>query len=187
MIRQRHVGTLGVVTGTLVLFPAVWIALFLSAERLRPPSGHWLKLPTKCRKARLKGAGRLPRPGRLGSGVFHQARCFWRPRIWKIPTEPRKPAAPTQRASGEHSQSRSPPTFPSSMNEAHRRFPDRRPRSDPELFRPQDPAEVRGLIAKASRVRIASKELELRTRGRMFYGAVTVSSLIRWMPVLRDS
>jgi PAS domain S-box-containing protein len=51
------------------------------------------------------------------------------------------------------------------------------PQKIDEIFGPANAAEVRGLMAKAGRVGIAGKELQLRVQGRRLYVAVTISSL----------
>jgi two-component system, NtrC family, nitrogen regulation sensor histidine kinase NtrY len=51
------------------------------------------------------------------------------------------------------------------------------PRKIDEIFGSTNGAEVRGLMAKAGRVGIAGKDLQLRAQGRRLYVAVTISSL----------
>ena len=193
MIRSNFMLVLGVVT-LLVLFPAVWIALFLS-RKITAPIRALAEASNEVSQGNLRVQVDCPAPDELGilvssfnrmTAQLHEAARDLETKNLDLENSNR--ASEARRRYTEAVLENIPTGVISiaadlsisTMNEAAQKMLGWTAVTDltlAELFRPQDPAEVRGLIAKASRVRIASKELELRTRGRMFYGAVTVSSL----------
>ena len=193
MIRTNFMLVLGVVT-LLVLFPAVWIALFLS-RKITAPIRALAEASNEVSQGNLSVQVDCPAPDELGILVssfnrmttqLHEAsgdletknqdlkdsnralearRRYTEAVLENIPTGVISIAADLS---------------VSTVNEAAQKMLGRSAAADltvAELFQPEDLAEIRQLIAKASRVRVASKELELRIRGRTLYGAVTVSSL----------
>ncbi len=193
MIRTNFMLVLGVVT-LLVLFPAVWIALFLS-RKITAPIRALAEASNEVSQGNLRVQVDCPAPDELGilvssfnrmTAQLHEATRDLETK--NLDLEESNRASEARRRYTEAVLENIPTGVisiaadlsVSTMNEAAQKMLGRTSATDPtvsELFQPEDLAEIRGLMAKASRVKIASKELELRIRGRTLYGAVTVSSL----------
>lgn len=193
MIRTNFMLVLGVVT-LLVLFPAVWIALFLS-RRITEPIRALAEASNEVSQGNLSVQVDSPAPDELGVLVSSFNRM-----TAQLDEAARDLAAKNRDLAESHRASESRRRYTeavleniptgvisiaanlsiNTMNEAAQQMLGRTDDSRlslEELFQPQDLAEIQGLMAKAARVRIASKELELRTPRGTFYGAVTLTSL----------
>ena len=193
MIRTNFMLVLGVVT-LLVLFPAVWIALFLS-RKITEPIRALAEASNEVSQGNLSVQVDSPAPDELGILVASFNRM-----TAQLDEAARDLAAKNRDLAESHRASESRRRYTeavleniptgvisiaanlsiSTMNEAAQKMlggTDDIGLSLEELFQPQDLAEIQGLMAKAARVRIASKELELKTPRGTFYGAVTLTSL----------
>lgn len=193
MIRTNFMLVLGVVT-LLVLFPAVWIALFLS-RKITEPIRALAEASNEVSQGNLSVQVHSPAPDELGILVSSFNRM-----TAQLDEAARDLAAKNRDLEESHRVSEARRRYTeavleniptgvisiaadssiNTMNEAAQQMLGRTDDTGlplAELFQPQDLSEIQGLMAKAARVRIASKELELKTRRGTFYGAVTLSSL----------
>ena len=193
MIRTNFMLVLGVVT-LLVLFPAVWIALFLS-RKITEPIRALAEASNEVSQGNLSVQVDSPAPDELGILVSSFNRM-----TAQLDEAARDLASKNRDLEESHRSSEARRRYTeavleniptgvisiaadSSINTVNESAQQMLGRTDDtglslaELFQPQDLAEIQGLMAKAARVRIASKELELKTPRGTFYGNVTLSSL----------
>ena len=193
MIRTNFMLVLGVVT-LLVLFPAVWIALYLS-RRITEPIQALAEASNEVSQGNLSVQVDSPAPDELGILVSSFNRM-----TAQLHEAARDLAAKNRDLAESHRASEARRRYTeavleniptgvisiaadSSINTMNEAAQQMLGRTDDtvltlaELFQPEDLAEIRSLMAKAGRVRITSKELELKTRAGTFYGTVTLSSL----------
>lgn len=193
MIRTNFMLVLGVVT-LLVLFPAVWIALFLS-RKITEPIRALAEASNEVSQGNLSIQVNSPAPDELGILVSSFNRM-----TTQLNEAARDLAAKNRDLEESHRTSEArrryteavleniptgvisiaADTSINTMNEAAQQMLQRTEDTSlflAELFQPQDLAEIQGLMVKAGRVSIASKELELKTQRGTFYGTVTLSSL----------
>ena len=193
MIRTNFMLVLGVVT-LLVLFPAVWIALFLS-RKVTEPIQALAEASNEVSQGNLSVQVDSPAPDELGILVSSFNRM-----TAQLHEAARDLAAKNRDLAESHRASEARRRYTeavleniptgvisiaadSSINTMNEAAQQMLGRTDDtvltlaELFQPEDLAEIRSLMAKAGRVRITSKELELKTRAGTFYGTVTLSSL----------
>ena len=193
MIRTNFMLVLGVVT-LLVLFPAVWIALFLS-RKITEPIQALAEASNEVSQGNLSVQVDSPAPDELGILVSSFNRM-----TAQLHEAARDLAAKNRDLAESHRASEARRRYTeavleniptgvisiaadSSINTMNEAAQQMLGRTDDtvltlaELFQPEDLAEIRSLMAKAGRVRITSKELELKTRAGTFYGTVTLSSL----------
>ena len=193
MIRTNFILILGVVT-LLVLLAAVWIALFLS-RKITEPIRALAEASNEISQGNLSVQVDSPAPDELGVLVSSFNRM-----TSQLDEAARDLASKNRDLEESHRASESRRRYTeavleniptgvisiaadssiSTMNEAAQQMlgrTDDMGLSLEELFQPRDLAEIQGLMAKAARVKIASKELEIKTGRGTFYGAVTLSSL----------
>ena len=193
MIRTNFMLVLGVVT-MLVLFPAVWIALFLS-RKITEPIRALAVASDEVSQGNLSVQVDSPAPDELGILVSSFNRM-----TAQLDEAARVLAAKNRDLEESHRSSEARRHYTeavleniptgvisiaadssiSTMNEAAQQMLDRTDDTGlslADLFQRRDLAEIHSLMAKAARVKIASKELELKTPRGTFYGAVTLSSL----------
>ena len=193
MIRTNFMLVLGVVT-LLVLFPAVWIALYLS-RRITEPIRALAGASNEISKGNLSVQVDSPASDELGILVSSFNRM-----TAQLDEAARDLAAKNRDLEESHRASEARRRYTeavleniptgvisiaadssiNTMNEAAQQMlgrTDDTGLSLAELFQSQDLAELQGLMAKAARVRTASKVLELDTPRGTFHGAVTLSSL----------
>ena len=193
LIRTIFMLVLGVVT-LLVLFPAVWIALFLS-RKITEPIRALAEASNEVSQGNLSVQVDSPAPDELGILVssFNRMTAQLHEAAQDLAAKNRD-LADSHRASEARRRyteavleniptgviSIAADSSISTTNEAAQKmlgWTDGTGLSLAELFQPRDLAEIQSLMAKAARVKIASKELELKTPRGTFYGAVTLSSL----------
>ena len=193
MIQTNFMLVLGVVT-LLVLFPAVWIALFLS-RRITEPIRALAEASNEVSQGNLSVQVDSPAPDELGILVssFNRMTAQLHEAARDLAVKNRD-LAESHRASEARRRyteavleniptgviSIAADSSINTMNEAAQQMLGRTDDTGltlEELFQPGDLAEIQSLMAKAGRVRIASKELELKAQAGTFYGTVTLSTL----------